>query len=95
MVGYSYKATASLSNGIAYALSNYIYRTAYNNGVYDLYDIFEEADGDAETASRLLNANKDTLRTFAPFRTFKGGYILIATDALGNRSFITVKKEEQ
>lgn len=95
MEGYTYKITAKLFNGIPAALSNYIYCTQNNNGIYDIYDIIEEADGDAEKAARLLNAHKDMLETFKPFRTFKGGFILISTDTLGNKSFITVKKGEQ
>jgi hypothetical protein len=95
MVGYSYKITAKLSNGIPAALSNYIYQTQRNNGIYDIYDIIEKANGNAETASRLLNAHDDMLKTFKPFRTFPGGFILIATDYIGNKSFITVMKEDK
>lgn len=95
MVGYSYKITAMSTNGIANALSNYIYTTQLNNGIYDIYNIIEEANGNAEVASRLLNAHKDMLKHFKPFRTFDGGYILLATDALGNKSFVTVKKEDK
>ena len=95
MVGYSYKVTSTLANGVPNSVSNYIYRTAYNNGVYDIYNIIEDADGDAETAARMLTAHKDILRRFVPFRTFKGGYILCAIDALGNKSFMTVKKEDK
>ena len=95
MTGYTYKVSATTANGIPESISNFIYTMASNNGVYDIYNIIEEADGDAETAARLLNAHKDILEHFKPFRTFKGGFMLIATDTIGNKSFITVKKENQ
>ena len=95
MTGYSYKLSATTAHGIPESISNFIYTLASNNGVFDIYNIIEEADGNAETAARLLNAHKDILRHFEPFRTFKGGFMLIVTDRIGNKSFLTVKKEKQ
>lgn len=95
MVGYTYKISVTMANGIPEALSNLIYRTQRNNGIYDLYDIMEKADGNAEIASRLLNAHDDVLRRFEPFRTFNGGFILRASDTIGNKSFVTVQKRKE
>ena len=93
MTGYAYDISATLANGIRASLSNYIENKG--NGIYDLYDIIEKADGNAETASRLLNAHKYTFGKYEPFKVFKGGFILRVTDFCGNKSFMTVKKEEQ
>lgn len=92
MEGYTYKVSATTAHGIPESMSNFIYTLPRNNGVYDIYDIIEKADGNAETAARLLNAHEDILRTFKPFRTFNGGFILLATDRIGNKSFISAKK---
>lgn len=93
MEGYTYKLSAKSANGIPESISNFIYTLASNNGIYDIYNIIEQADGNAETAARLLNAHKDILCRFKPFRSFDGGFILIATDPIGNKSFVTAKKE--
>ena len=94
MVGYSYKITASLSNGIPSSLSNYI-DGSKGNGIYELYEIMEQADGNAETAARLLNAHKYTYDKYEPFKSFNGGFILRVTDYFGNKHFMTVKKEDK
>lgn len=93
MEGYTYKVSATTASGIPESMSNFIYTTKYNNGIYDIYDIIEESKGNADIAARRLNAHKDILRTFKPFRTFNGGFILIAEDRIGNKSFITAKKD--
>lgn len=91
MEGYTYRVTAKLANGINYALSNYI-DCSKGNGVYDLIDIIEDADGNPEEAVRMLNKCNRICDKFSTHRKLIDGFILCATDCWGNKSFITIRR---
>ena len=91
MDGYSYTITAKTPSGTNYSLSNYIDCTK-GNGIYSLYEMIENANGDANRAIHLLNTNNRTYAKFSLFRVFKNGFILRAEDYCGNKTFVTVKK---
>ena len=92
MEGYTYKVSAQTSNGSNLCLADYI-SSSNENGIYEIFNIIEDAKGNADTAARKLNAHKDIYDTFKPFRTIPNGFILQAKDCWGNKSFITVRKE--
>ena len=92
MNGYEFDITAKLANGIPASLSNYIDRSS-DNGIYDLYDIIEKADGNADTAARLLTTNRNTYGKYEVFKVCKDGFILRVTDYCGNKSFMTIKND--
>lgn len=94
MVGYEFKISATLSNGIPASLSNYVDHCK-GNGIYDLYDTIEKANGNANTAARLLNAHPNTFGKYEVFRTFKGGFILRVTDYCGNKNYMTIQLEDK
>lgn len=91
MEGYNYEINAYTASGISSCLSNFM-DCKQGNGVFDLIDIIEDAEGDAQKATRMLNNCKHIYGTFAVHRKTTNGFVLCNTDRCGNKSFIKVRR---
>lgn len=80
---------------IPMSLSNYLY-PPNNGGVIGSQREFKRiinSYNDARSTCDALNSHKDRLRRFRPYKELPNGYVIIATDTLGNEDLIYITEE--
>ena len=88
------KIYAYTSNGINYALCNYMISDGkgYEAEAEEFKRVINASKTATDTCNK-LNNHKWTYDKFKPYKTIGNGFIIMATDVWGNKSYIRITEE--